>query len=247
MGSSRWRCVGIVVVLRSWGSWWTVCVVQLLVPHIDSFPLFTYIPYTIVLTTFTAPMKLKGAAADAVELGEYPEAVEKDLYPPLVQDTSYLEFALRRYVDMPVAFKPSNPEEHVADIIARPHADGDAAAAALLPVEAELGERIWIPDEDREGRGRWMQEATFHSRMYLRYTPSFLTEDVKVKVRRHAHRCVLCGLPVLTLERCSTRCSSRRSSRGRGASSGLSCPSTSARACSRRCLCRLTSVLRPLG
>ena len=164
---------------------------QLLVPHIDVFPLFTPIPYSIVVTTCTPPIKLKGGADEFL----VPEPNEKELYPPLMRDPSFIHLELRRFVDMKVAFKPSNPEEHITDVIATT-ASGTGSA---FPVEMEIGERTWVPDEENEGRGQWMQEATFHSRMYLRYTPTFVTEEVKIKVRYSLVSVGILGPSVLTV------------------------------------------------
>ena len=109
--------------------------------------------------------------------GPPPPPLEKDQYPPTIRDASYLSCELRRAVDMNVTYMMSNPEEHVADFIAN-----EMPIPSAAPVDAEIGPRVWVADGEVEGRGRWVQETTFRSSMYLRYTPSFLTEQIKVKV-----------------------------------------------------------------
>ncbi|TFK93957.1 hypothetical protein K466DRAFT_642486 [Polyporus arcularius HHB13444] len=136
---------------------------ELLVPHVDTFPLFSDIPYTIVVTTTTAPMKRKGDAAP-----------EKSLYPSAPRNPSELDFELRRFVDMKTPYQPSNPEEHVIDIISKAH-------APTPPVEVEVGNYHWLPDGQKTDRGRWSQEVSFHSVMNFRFTPTFLTEELKIK------------------------------------------------------------------
>ncbi|KAI0711963.1 hypothetical protein C8T65DRAFT_647163 [Cerioporus squamosus] len=136
---------------------------ELLVPHVDTFPLFSDIPYTIVVTTTTAPMKRKGNAVP-----------EKNLYPSAPRNPSEIDFELRRFVDMQTPYQPSNPEEHVADIISKAH-------APTPPVDVEVGNYVWLPDGQKTDRGRWSQEVSFHSVMNLRFTPTFLTEELKIK------------------------------------------------------------------
>ncbi|KAI0787826.1 hypothetical protein C8Q74DRAFT_1409880 [Fomes fomentarius] len=136
---------------------------ELLVPHIDAFPLFTDIPYTIIFTTLSAPVKRKGDAL-----------LKKDLFPYAPRNPSEIDFELRRFVDMQTAYEPSNPEEPVVDIISKAH-------APVPPVDVEVGDYAWIPDERKKDRGRWMQEVTFHSAMNLRFTPTFRTQEIKIK------------------------------------------------------------------
>ncbi|KAH9945341.1 uncharacterized protein BXZ73DRAFT_96330 [Epithele typhae] len=138
--------------------------VELLVPHIDTFPLFTPVPYTVVVRTLSARVRLKGDDCEGAEP-----------FPPPIRDAAPLAFALRRAVDMRTPLGPSAPEEHVADVLPVPGAGAG--------VEVEVGERVWVPEPGgrREGRGRWAQAATFRSRMFLRCSPSFVTEEVKVK------------------------------------------------------------------
>ncbi|KAI1797266.1 hypothetical protein LXA43DRAFT_969255 [Ganoderma leucocontextum] len=126
-------------------------------PHVDTFPLFTDIPYTIVITTLFAPTRRKDNAGP-----------DKSLFPQVPRSACVV------FVEMETPYQPSNPEEHVVDIISKAH-------APIPPVKVEFGEHTWIPEEEREDRGRWRQEATFSSSMNLRYTPTFVTEEVKVK------------------------------------------------------------------
>ena len=137
----------------------------MLVPHVDTFPLFTDIPYTIVITTLSASVKRKDNAPP-----------EKGLFPYAPRNPSELDFELRRFVDMETAYQPANPEEPVVDIISKAH-------APVPPIEVEVGEYVWIQDEKKKDRGRWTQEVRYHSSMNLRYTPTFLTEEIKIKVR----------------------------------------------------------------
>ncbi len=111
-------------------------------------------------------MKRKGDAAP-----------EKSLYPSAPRNPSELDFELRRFVDMKTPYQPSNPEEHVIDIISKAH-------APTPPVEVEVGNYHWLPDGQKTDRGRWSQEVSFHSVMNLRFTPTFLTEELKIKVRQ---------------------------------------------------------------
>ncbi|KAM5538452.1 hypothetical protein V8D89_007785 [Ganoderma adspersum] len=136
---------------------------ELLIPHVDTFPLFTDIPYTIIITTLSAPTKRKENAGP-----------DKNFFPQVPGSASEIDFEMRRFVDMETLYQPSNPEEHVVDIISKAH-------APIPPVVVEMSKHTWIPDEDHEGRGRWRQEATFSSSMNLRYTPTFASEEVKIK------------------------------------------------------------------
>ncbi|KAI0833297.1 hypothetical protein BC628DRAFT_1343025 [Trametes gibbosa] len=145
-----------------WGDYSTAKM-ELLVPHLDVFPLFTPVPYSIIITTTSAPMKRKGGAPPP-----------KDIFPPVPRSASEIDFDLRRFVDLQTPYFPSNPEEHVTDIISKAHTPSP-------PVEVEITDYMWIPDEGKEDKGCWMQEATFSSSMILRYTPSFLTEEIKTK------------------------------------------------------------------
>ncbi|KAI0768149.1 hypothetical protein BD413DRAFT_140325 [Trametes elegans] len=149
-----------------WGEYSTVRM-ELLVPHLDTFPLFAAIPYSIILTTTSAPTKRKGLAQP-----------QKDIFPPVPRSASEIDFELRRHVDLKTPYFPSNPEEHVADIISKAH-------APVPPVDVEITDHIWLPEEGKEDKGCWMQEATFHSSMILRYTPTFLTEEIKTKYTLH--------------------------------------------------------------
>ncbi|PIL35722.1 hypothetical protein GSI_02452 [Ganoderma sinense ZZ0214-1] len=145
-----------------WGEYAHVRV-ELLIPHVDTFPLFTNIPYTIVITTLSAPTKRKGNAGP-----------HKNLFPQVPRSASEIDFEMRRFVEMETPYQPSNPEEHVVDIISKAH-------APIPPVTVEIGKHTWIPEEGHDDRGRWRQEATFSSNMNLRYTPTFVTEEVKIK------------------------------------------------------------------
>ncbi|OJT15548.1 hypothetical protein TRAPUB_6523 [Trametes pubescens] len=146
-----------------WGDYSTAKM-ELLVPHLDTFPLFTPIPYSIIVTTISAPTKRKGTAQP-----------QKDLFPPVPRSASEIDFDLRRHVDVKTPYFPSNPEEHVADVISKAH-------TPVPPVDVEITDYMWIPEEGgRDDRGCWMQEATFSSTMFLRFTPTFLTEEIKTK------------------------------------------------------------------
>ncbi|RPD75260.1 hypothetical protein L226DRAFT_570906 [Lentinus tigrinus ALCF2SS1-7] len=136
---------------------------ELLVPHMDTFPLFSDIPYTIVVTTTSAPTKRKGNAAP-----------EKSLFPCAPRNPSEIDFELRRFIDMDTPYEPSNPEELVTDIISKAH-------APIPPVDVEVGNYVWLPDAQKADRGRWSQEVSFHSYINLRFTPTFLTEQLKIK------------------------------------------------------------------
>ncbi|KAI9057231.1 hypothetical protein FKP32DRAFT_1367553 [Trametes sanguinea] len=149
-----------------WGDYSNVKM-ELLVPHLDTFPLFTPIPYSIILTTVSAPTKRKGLAQPA-----------KEIFPPVPRSDTELDFELRRHVDLQTPYFPSNPEEHVADIISK-------ALAPDPPVDIEVTDYVWLPEEGKEDRGCWMQEATFHSSMILRCTPTFLTEEIKTRYALH--------------------------------------------------------------
>ncbi|KAI0360021.1 hypothetical protein OH77DRAFT_1493480 [Trametes cingulata] len=149
-----------------WGDYSTVKM-ELLVPHLDTIPLFTAVPYSIIITTLSAPTKRKGQAQPA-----------KDIFPPVPRSASEIDFELRRHVDLQTPYFPSNPEEHVADIISKAH-------APVPPVDVEITDYIWVPEAGKEDKGCWMQEATFHSSMNLRYTPTFLTEEIKIKYTLH--------------------------------------------------------------
>ncbi|KAI9000629.1 hypothetical protein BD414DRAFT_472271 [Trametes punicea] len=149
-----------------WGDYSTVKM-ELLVPHLDTFPLFTPVPYSIIVTTITAPTKRKGLAQPTT-----------DVFPPIPRSASEIGFELHRHVDLQTPYFPSNPEEHVTDIISKAH-------APVPPVEVEVTDYMWLPEEGKEDRGCWMQEATFHSSLSLRYTPTFVTEEIKVKYALH--------------------------------------------------------------
>ncbi|KAH9902881.1 hypothetical protein C8Q73DRAFT_634724 [Cubamyces lactineus] len=149
-----------------WGDYSTAKM-ELLVPHLDTFPLFTEVPYSIIITTISAPTKRKGAAQPA-----------KDVFPPVPRSASEIDFELRRHVDLQTPYFPSNPEEYVTDIISKAH-------APVPPVDVEITDYVWLPEEGKEDRGCWMQEATFHSSLILRYTPTFLTEEIKIKYTLH--------------------------------------------------------------
>lgn len=101
---------------------------------------------------------------------------KKDLFPYAPRNPSEIDFELRRFVDMQTAYQPSNPEEPIVDIISKAH-------APVPPVDVEVGDYAWIQDERKKDRGRWMHEVTFHSAMNLRFTPTFRTEEIKIKVR----------------------------------------------------------------
>lgn len=158
-------------------------------PHLDTFPLFTPIPYSIIVTTISAPLKRKSTAQP-----------QKDLFPPVPRSASEIDFDLRRHVDVQTPYFPSNPEEHVADIISKAH-------TPVPPVDVEITDYMWIPEEGaKEDRGCWMQEATFSSSMILRFTPTFLTEEIKTKVRAPSVLLPMrCGFS--SLSRRSTCCS----------------------------------------
>ena len=134
-------------------------------PHVDTFPLFTDIPYTIIITTLSAPTKRKENAGP-----------DKNLFPQVPRSASEIDFEMRRFVEMETPYQPSNPEEHVVDIISKAH-------APIPPVVVEMSKHTWIPEEIHEGHGRWRQEATFSSSMNLRYTPTFVSDEVKIQVR----------------------------------------------------------------
>ena len=101
---------------------------------------------------------------------------DRSLYPCAPRNPSEIDFELRRFVDMKTPYEPSNPEEYVTDIISKAH-------APIPPVDVEVGEYVWLPDGQKADRGRWSQEVSFHSYINLRFTPTFLTEELKIKVR----------------------------------------------------------------
>ena len=129
--------------------------------------MFTDIPYTIIITTLSAPLKRKDNAPP-----------ERDLFPFAPRAPSGLDFELHRFVDMPTAYEPSNPEERVVEILSK-------TAPQAPHVEVDVGPYEWIADQGKLDRGRWMHEVTFHSAMNLRFTPTFSTDDIKIKVCIH--------------------------------------------------------------
>ncbi|PIL33878.1 hypothetical protein GSI_03584 [Ganoderma sinense ZZ0214-1] len=177
-----------------WGEYSKVHV-ELSLPDIPVLPLFSDIPYAITVTTTTPPQPRRSPEADP--------AGSKPLFPPVPQSADELEFALHRTVRLRAKYMRASESGDVALFIGKKRVLGSA------PVETELPEKEWTtlreaeralvddggekksekgkgsPDVieaekgEGEGKGSWVQRATFRSVFRLNCPPAFAVHNIE--------------------------------------------------------------------
>ncbi|OBZ65614.1 hypothetical protein A0H81_14404 [Grifola frondosa] len=145
-----------------WGDYSTVKA-ELWIPHMDTLPLFVPIPFTVKVTSITAPTKLKDT---------HPE---EPIFPTIPQTASEIELELRRTISLTARNVSSDAEEIVAELL---------TSVPNHAAVVEMAEKIWIPKGD-DGKGTWVQETKFHSTMTLRCPPTFKLETLCVNYYLH--------------------------------------------------------------
>ncbi|KAI1791033.1 hypothetical protein LXA43DRAFT_1013091 [Ganoderma leucocontextum] len=162
-----------------WGAYSKVHV-ELALPDIQSLPLFSDIPYTITVTTMTAPLE-HGKAHE--------RSSEKEIFPPVPHDPHEMEFALHRLVKFTAKIVPGLASEDVATFLGgkvelkRPQ----------VPVTTDFPAKQWVSSHDASddakhhphhdgGRkilmGSWVQRGTYRSTFRLNCPPTFTVDNI---------------------------------------------------------------------
>ena len=168
---------------------------QLKLPRIPVLPISSDVPYTITVTTVSAPLaRSKSPPAD------------KPVFPPVPLTPDGLEFKLHRRLRVRAKIMRTNTGTTVATFLGKDN-DKDKGAARP-PIDAEVSPREWIPEDatplvsDEKGkenpqrraqdgsfggahgeeRGTWVQRATFGSRFRLDCPPSFAVHNLECAV-----------------------------------------------------------------
>ncbi|KAI0355530.1 hypothetical protein OH77DRAFT_1425040 [Trametes cingulata] len=149
-----------------WGDYATV-EVRCLIPDISPLPLFVPIPFVIKVKTITPP--LTRAKADA-------HPPDKPIFPPPPSSYGMLEFKLKR------------------KIFVRTHVFNDRASTDVhlfstardAAVDVEVPEKQWLSCETGsekakkpDGKGVWVQHATFRGTIRLDCPPTFGLDIIK--------------------------------------------------------------------
>ncbi|KAM5536525.1 hypothetical protein V8D89_009802 [Ganoderma adspersum] len=160
-----------------WGDYSKVHV-ELALPDIPVLPLFSDIPYIITVTTTGAPIAREKASAD-----------KGTTFPPLPRDPHDLEFELQQRLQLRADTfrgKEGKATSTVATILG-----GKKEKRSQVAVGVELPEREWAPVDASlvasgkekagsasEGKGSWVQRASFQSTFRLNCPPTFAVKNI---------------------------------------------------------------------
>ncbi|KAI1791734.1 hypothetical protein LXA43DRAFT_888775 [Ganoderma leucocontextum] len=149
-----------------WGDYAKVHV-ELALPDIPVLPLFSDIPYTITVTTTSAPLSREKANAD------------KAIYPPVPHDPHEIEFDLHQKLLFRAQDYKGKASTSVATILG-----GKKEKRPQAVVDVSLPEKEWAPFNSTlggasGGKGSWVQRATFQSTFRLNCPPAFAVHNIE--------------------------------------------------------------------
>ncbi|KAH9950292.1 hypothetical protein B0H21DRAFT_566041 [Amylocystis lapponica] len=140
--------------------------VELTLPTIDQFPLFTPIPYSMKVITFSKTMRRTDACRD------------KAIFPAPPLHPREIEFFLRRSTNICAqAWEVSSGE--------RVHCLGSMCDRNSA-VHVSNAEKVWIALSDDPEKGMWKQEATFSHAIELKCSPTFRMDTITNEYSLHA-------------------------------------------------------------
>ncbi|KAL1944374.1 hypothetical protein VTO73DRAFT_3559 [Trametes versicolor] len=165
-----WKMAWREVKIRRglWGDKSTVDV-QLLLPNIAIFPLFTPIPFIIKVKTVSAPITHEKANA---------LPADKPAFPPVPETYEQVTFKLHSHMRISVRSMYTDHASADVAVFAR------AASSQFL---TDVPPREWVPldrpgekgTEPGEAMGMWVQHATFKSSFSLACPPTFVVESLQ--------------------------------------------------------------------
>ena len=142
---------------------------QILLPKVESFPLFTRIPFKIRVITITKEMKYEQKDGN--------EGEKVFPVPPL--HPREIEMVLRCHVYITATGWSSTDSATVAPI------GGMGRAAPQNGVGSDVVhtyEKKWVPHNTDKQTGSWRQETEMQSRFELKWSPSFSTRNLTQRV-----------------------------------------------------------------
>lgn len=148
--------------------------VQLSLPRVDVFPLFTSIPFTIRVTTTTKSMKYN--PTDKISKEEMFPA--PPLRPRNVLFTHRRCFEIRAKRYRSVTSEVVGPLGGMGDLT-----DVRGSSQENDKVKVQNYGRTWIPSETDKEMGSWRQETVMRGNMNFKSTPGFESKTLSVKVR----------------------------------------------------------------
>lgn len=140
--------------------------IQLTLPNVAAFPLFTRIPYELHIVTYTRRMKFNPLKEDP----------DLELFPRPPSQAAEIECHLRRHVWLRARGVKAENGELVGSL------GGLGRNSMVQHVDVVLLPREWVPDERRNGAGRWKQEVTLRSFIVFRCSPTFSSRLMDVTV-----------------------------------------------------------------
>jgi len=148
-----------------WGGYSNVKM-ELQIPAINIFPLFTPIPITLQVTTLTKQMKFDESGENASEA----------MFPAPPLHAKEVDFSLRRYYHLNAQEWTASGSETVS-YLGGMGKEANGQDAVII----ENAGKIWIPSEDDKRVGSWKQEVTMRSKIELKWTPTFETRIFSVR------------------------------------------------------------------
>ena len=146
---------------------------QLTLPKVTVFPLFTRIPYELHIVTYTRRMKFN-------PLKENPDL---ELFPRPPSQATEIECHLRKHVWLRAKGVEAENKEFVGNL------GGLGRSSTVQHVDVTLLPREWVPDQRRDGAGRWKQEVTLRSFIVFRCSPTFSSRLLDVAVCSSTQLC----------------------------------------------------------
>ncbi|TFK85458.1 hypothetical protein K466DRAFT_601153 [Polyporus arcularius HHB13444] len=165
-----------------WGDYSKVHV-ELSLPDIPVLPLFSDIPFTIRVTTTTAP--LARSKADA-------SPSDKPVFPPVPVVPDGVQFVLERKVKLRANVFTDKSSRDAAVFLGKRKSGIRGGCAG--PIETEPAVKEWVPSEGHEkdakgedtkggegldATGSWLQRAVFHSTFQLDCPPTFAVQNIE--------------------------------------------------------------------
>ncbi len=147
--------------------------VQLTLPDLQEFPIFTPIPFALEIVTVTKPMAQEDTPLEQ-PIFPAPPTSPRDLELNLVRHVTLRENSWTSYDDDPVngigGFSPAPPDDQTL---------------WYEQVQVDAPEKVWLPDlgDEKENRGSWKQQVNFKSSFTLTCPPTFSSETMSFTVR----------------------------------------------------------------
>ncbi|CCM05840.1 uncharacterized protein FIBRA_08076 [Fibroporia radiculosa] len=139
--------------------------VEMKYPQLRAFPIYTAIPFTVTISTTSKATK-RGETSDAKPIWPSPPVTSQDI-----------RFELRREVHV--------VSQHLSGIFHEKNIPLDGMDRSATEVKVNVLPKKWVPLDTDASKGKWKQQTTFSSTIFLSCTPTFKSSRVEISYTMH--------------------------------------------------------------